>query len=584
VGTSELRVSRSTDGGATFVNEQVLEAAGGAPFGCSIGVGPGGQVYVVWANRAGGTINDIRFSSSTDGGVNYTAPVSIATGNRHPGTDTIVTCPTGANPMATRPTLTGNIRMLHQAWLAVDTTGGPLDGNLYVVYASDPAGAPDNSDVFFIRSTNQGANWSAPVQIGGGGGATDQFEPFVAVGGFGTVSIAWYDRRNDQANNNLIALFRTFSRDGGVTIDPLQQVSDVSFGVPPINPNFDPAIVNCYMGEYIAIAADQNNFYYAWGDNRNTVITANFPAPNGRLDPDVIFDSTAVPPITVPAPPIADAGPDQTVSAGANCTALVTLDGTGSLDPNADPLTFTWTSPSLPVPVNGATPQVTLGKGVHVITLTVDDGNGGMDQDTVMITVQDTTPPTFVSGLDPIVAEQTNLAGTPVNVPLPTATDNCDPSVTVTSDAPAVFPLGVTTVHFTATDDDGNQAQASTTVTIVDTTPPVITSVSATPSSLWPPNHRMVPVTVAVSAIDICDLTPTCQIISVTSNEPDDGLGDGDTAGDAVITGDFTVSLRAERSGRGSGRVYTITVRCTDDSGNSATRAVEVRVAHDQRQ
>ena len=295
VQTSELRVSRSTDGGATFVNEQVVAAAGTAPFGCSIGVGPGGQVYLVWADRAGATMDDIRFSSSIDAGQNYTAPVSIATGNRHPGTDTVVVCP-AANPAATRPTLTGNIRMLHQAWLAVDTTGGPFNGNLYVVYASDPAGVPDNSDVFFIRSTNAGGMWSAPVQIGGGGGATDQFEPFVAVGGLGTVSIAWYDRRNDAANNTLIDVFRTFSRDGGATIDPIVRVTDVSFGVPPINPNFDPGIANCYMGEYIAIAADQDNFYYLWGDNRNTVTSTAFPA--GRLDPDVFFDADAVPSIT----------------------------------------------------------------------------------------------------------------------------------------------------------------------------------------------------------------------------------------------------------------------------------------------
>lgn len=285
--TSELRVSRSIDGGATFVNEQVLVAAGTAPFGCSIAVGPGGEVRLVWADRVGATAGDIRFSTSTDAGQNYSAPVSIATGNRLPGVDTVVMCP---DP---RFSLTGNIRMLHQAWLAVDTTGGPFNGNLYVVYASDPAGTPDNSDAFFIRSTNGGGTWSAPVQIGGGGGATDQFEPFVAVGGLGTVAVAWYDRRNDVANNTLIDVFTAFSRDGGATIDPIVRVTDVSFGVPPINPNFDPGVTNCYMGEYIAIAADEDNFYYLWGDNRNTVTSTAFPG--GRLDPDVIFDSLAVP-------------------------------------------------------------------------------------------------------------------------------------------------------------------------------------------------------------------------------------------------------------------------------------------------
>jgi hypothetical protein len=178
-GMSELRFSRSTDGGLTYVNEQILVPNGTAPFGCSVRVGPGGEVNVAWADRAGATINDIRFRRSTDAGLNFTPAVSVSTGNRHPGIDTIVNCGAGGN----RPTLTGNIRMLHQAWLAVDTTAGSFDGNLYAVWASDPVGTPDNSDVFFSRSTNGGANWSAPVQLGAGGGATDQFEPSVAVAG-----------------------------------------------------------------------------------------------------------------------------------------------------------------------------------------------------------------------------------------------------------------------------------------------------------------------------------------------------------------------------------------------------------------
>jgi uncharacterized repeat protein (TIGR01451 family) len=285
--TSELRFSRSLDGGATYQNEQVIAPTGTAPFGCSVGVGPNGEVYVAWADRTGATQDDIRFRSSGNGGVNFNPTATIATGNRHPGTDTIVTCDVN------RPTLNGNIRMLHQAWLAVDTTPGPFNGNIYVVWASDPAGVPDNSDVFFSRSTNGGAMWSAPVQLGGGGGATDQFEPFVAVAGAGAVSVAWYDRRNDPTNNALIDVYKTFSRDGGATFNPIIRVTDTSFPVPPINPNFDPGVALCYMGEYIAVTGDAHNFYYLWGDNRNTLVTVNFPG--GRPDPDVFFDAQVAP-------------------------------------------------------------------------------------------------------------------------------------------------------------------------------------------------------------------------------------------------------------------------------------------------
>jgi len=314
-GTSELRFSRSLDGGLTYQDEQILSASGTAPFGCSVAVGPNGEVNVAWADRTGATVNDIRFRQSTDAGVNFSPAISISTGNRHPGTDTIVVCDVN------RPTLNGNIRMLHQAWLVADSTGGPFNGNLYVVWASDPMGTPDNSDVFSSRSTDGGANWSAAVQLGAGG-ATDQFEPFVTVGGAGAVSVAWYDRRLDPANNFNIDVFKANSEDGGQTFGALQRVTDQSFGVPPILPNFDNQIVACYMGEYIAIAADAHNFYYAWGDNRNILITPGFPG--GRPDPDVFYDSQPAPVVNDADLRIEKSDTPDPVAAGATLTYTLT--------------------------------------------------------------------------------------------------------------------------------------------------------------------------------------------------------------------------------------------------------------------
>jgi hypothetical protein len=80
---------------------------------------------------------------------------------------------------------------------------------------------------------------------------------------------------------------------------------------------------------------------------------------------------------------------------------------------------------------------------------------------------------------------------------------------------------------------------------------------------------------------DICDTSPSCRIVSVTSNEPVTGQGDH-TSPDWVVTGNLTLDLRAERSGVGNGRLYWIKVRCTDDSGNSSTRTATVRVPHDK--
>ena len=116
-----------------------------------------------------------------------------------------------------------------------------------------------------------------------------------------------------------------------------------------------------------------------------------------------------------------------------------------------------------------------------------------------------------------------------------------------------------------------------------DVTAPVISSVSANPSTLWAPNHKMNAVTVTTVASDNCGGAPVCRIVSASSNEPDNGKGDGNTTGDEQITGANTLLLRSERSGLGSGRVYTIGVSCTDAAGNvSPVSYTYVTVAHDQ--
>jgi hypothetical protein len=59
-------------------------------------------------------------------------------------------------------------------------------------------------------------------------------------------------------------------------------------------------------------------------------------------------------------------------------------------------------------------------------------------------------------------------------------------------------------------------------------------------------------------------------------------LGDGDTGPDWEVVGPNAVRLRAERSARGSGRVYTITITATDSAGNASTQTVNVTVPHNR--
>ena len=95
----------------------------------------------------------------------------------------------------------------------------------------------------------------------------------------------------------------------------------------------------------------------------------------------------------------------------------------------------------------------------------------------------------------------------------------------------------------------------------------------------------MVTVTADVIATDTCDPNPVCAIIGVTSDEPENGTGDGNTEPDWILSGGLTVELRAERAGPEDGRIYTLEVTCTDQSGNESDPAMaEVQVPHNQGQ
>jgi hypothetical protein len=144
----------------------------------------------------------------------------------------------------------------------------------------------------------------------------------------------------------------------------------------------------------------------------------------------------------------------------------------------------------------------------------------------------------------------------------------------------AHFEVGTNQVGLAVSDGVAPAATCSTTVTVQDTTPPVITSITASPDLLWPPNHKLVDVAINVVASDACGGV-TAKIVSVTSNEPENGLGDGDTAPDWLITSDLRLVLVAERAGNGNGRTYTINVEVADDNGNTASGQVTVTVPHD---
>ena len=149
------------------------------------------------------------------------------------------------------------------------------------------------------------------------------------------------------------------------------------------------------------------------------------------------------------------------------------------------------------------------------------------------------------------------------------------------SQSPAVLMLEVT-----GADACTLKGTATKLVQVVDNTPPSI-DVTVSPTSLWAPNHTMQPIVATVQVTDNCPGV-SFALTSVTSNEPDNGLGDGDTTGDiqdaAFGTPDTEISLRAERQGSGDGRIYTLIYTATDASNNGDQAAAVVVVPKSQKQ
>ena len=221
-------------------------------------------------------------------------------------------------------------------------------------------------------------------------------------------------------------------------------------------------------------------------------------------------------PVPENQPPVADAGSDQTFECADATGTLVTLDGSGSTDPdstegtNDDIVSFDWFENGIFIG-SGETLDHTFPLGLHTVTLVVTDSFGETASDEVVITVEDTTPPEI--------------------------------------------------------------------------------SVSVSPDTLWPPNHKMVLCTPTVIVSDNCDPSSTFWLELVTSDESEEAYtydpafdmytGEGHTDDDIQIV-DGDIYLRAERSAHGVGRIYTITYEAADASGNTASASATVTVPHNQ--
>jgi hypothetical protein len=312
-------------------------------------------------------------------------------------------------------------------------------------------------------------------------------------------------------------------------------------------------------------------------------------------------------------PPTANAG--ENMSKASDQVASTTILGMGTDQDQGDVLTYRWLEEGTTVLLDwtevGAGDEcpldlstLALGVGAHTLVLEVSDGKVTAT-DEMILTIDNSAPHAAPSGGGSYqIGSSVSLAGQvsdfdgdllkyswkegadvlcsgtvqalPVGAPVNLPDDACVVSG---------FALGDHTIILEVSDGINDPVVSTIIVTIIDNSAPTLAP-EADKMILWPPNHGMVNVTIAANAADNSGLVVLSAVVS--SNEAQEGLGDGDTAPDWTepvidqVNGVITLQLRAERSGSGNGRTYTIMVTATDAAGNASMENVKIIVPHDK--
>jgi len=158
-------------------------------------------------------------------------------------------------------------------------------GVVHYVYAGRGSNPGDEGDIFYIRSTDNGDTWSAPIVLNSdaaAGGNRSQWMPSLSSTPEGNLVATWYDRRS--TTNNSYEYWIIQSSDNGQTWGADQPVSDM---ISPQPEQVDPGIQACYVGDYNYQSAVSSNTWVTWADGRVQV--------SGHNQQDVFF--AAVPQI-----------------------------------------------------------------------------------------------------------------------------------------------------------------------------------------------------------------------------------------------------------------------------------------------
>ncbi|MFC2086251.1 T9SS type A sorting domain-containing protein [Bacteroidota bacterium] len=265
----QIEIKRSADGGYTWSNAVEISSeldAGSHNQGVNIQTGPNGEVYAVWAIYDSWPSDEaaLGFARSTDSAFTFTSSriIDDIRGIRSTG-------------------ISKNMRVNSFPVMAVDISGGPFNGNIYVVWTNmGVPGENDGSwtDIYFIKSTDLGNTWSDPKKVNQDNSTTSiQYLPWITCDPVtGTLSVIFYDDRN--VGGPAVETWVANSFDAGESWDDFK-VSDVSFTPAPI-----PESADNYFGDYLAISAKSGTVYPCWTDNRTgSAMTYISPFETGPL-------------------------------------------------------------------------------------------------------------------------------------------------------------------------------------------------------------------------------------------------------------------------------------------------------------
>src|SRR6266850_631478 len=584
---TDIFFARSSDGGATFSTAQNVSRSSGFSSNPWLTVDAGANINVSWEDNTPGN-RDIFFARSTDSGATFPTPVNLS----------------------------ADSGLSLAAQIAADK-----NGNINVAWQDH---TPGISQIFFSRlPADVGANQpptivTPPANQTVTAGQTATFS--VTASGTAPLSYQWQENGADisGATSASYTTAATTAQDNGAQFRVMvsnsagsatSSAATLTVDSPPtiVTPPANQTVTAGQTATFSITASGTAPLSYQWQKNGADIngatlasyTTAATTAQDNGAQFRVMVSNPAgsatsgMATLTVDSPPTIVTPPaNQTVTAGQTATFSITASGTA-------PLSYQWQKNG--ADINGATlasyttAATTAQDNAAQFRVVVSNSAGSATSSAATLTVD--SPPTIATP----PANQTVTAGQMATF-----------SVTASGTAPLSYQWqkngadinGATLASYTTpaatAQDNGAQFRVvasnsagkatSNPATLTVNSPPECSPtlrVSLSPNALWSPNHKLVQITATLEASDNCDANPAVTLESITSNELDNGAGDGDQPNDIQAVGGGPIPfgtyvrsflLRAERSGMGTGRVYTVNYMVRDASGNQSLTSAHVSV------